>query len=615
MASRSANSNKKQNDKPGPKKGPNWWRVFLFGAPVTGAVILFGAGILFWGGFNTAMEATNTLGFCISCHEMKDNVYREYKHTIHYQNRTGVRASCSDCHVPDPWVHKFVRKVEASRELVHKVLGTIDTPEKFNAKRLQLAKKVWQDMKSTDSRECRNCHNLESMAPEFQRPRARTQHFNALRTGQTCIDCHKGIAHKNVRNLLSEEELEKLEKPNPAFVRAVPEMYMESLKRIEAKEKIAAQKKQERETAAEAQVVKRIKSAVIAALAANKAERDSKNAVSPRQTKQADDKTANTSPRSGIDWSGVKAKTVTLFYPGQASFEWVQTGKDHGGARAFAKLGDRCASCHAKEVRDMGAKIVSGKKAEPTPIPGKRGHIDIKLQATHDDQKIYLRFQWPDAGHTPAPFVDGGKMDPKNQIKLAMMIAGKGVDKVDQAGCWATCHHDSREMPHHPDTTALQGSGDLGRRINIKQGITKYLAQSRTKVEIKGRRGKKRGGWSKLKPADEITGLIKSGAFMDLIRVRSGAAPESGHVLSERIMKDDAKIVGQSTLEGGIWTVVMSRPLVADAAADVSIKPGELYTVGFALHDDFTNARFHHVSLEFKLGLDNPDAEINVVKK
>ena len=52
-----------------------------------------------------------------------------------------------------------------------------------------------------------------------------------------------------------------------------------------------------------------------------------------------------------------------------------------------------------------------------------------------------------------------------------------------------------------------------------------------------------------------------------------------------------------------------------EAPGDVPIKTGELYTVGFALHDDFTSARFHHVSLEFKLGLDNPDAEINVVGK
>ncbi len=597
----------------------NWRRLVLFGVPVTSAAILFAAGIVFWGGFNTAMEATNTLGFCISCHEMESTVYQEYKTTIHYQNRTGVRATCSDCHVPDPWVHKFVRKVEASRELYHKAVGSISTPEKFEAKRLTLAKNVWHAMKKTDSRECRNCHNFESMAPELQRPRARTQHLNAFKSGQTCIDCHKGIAHKNVRRLLTEEELEALEKPDPKYVRAVPATYLESLKRIEAIEAKAAEDEQKQREAAEAAVSARVESAVAAAVAETeaklKAEMTAAQSGEPAQTASNDSAAAPAAAGSGMDWSGVAAKTFTLFYPGQASFEWVQTGKDHGGARAFAKLGDRCASCHAKELKDMGAKIVSGEKAEPTPIPGKRGHVDVKVQAVHDAENIYLRFQWPDAPHTPVPFVDGGKMDPDNQAKLALMIAGKGVDKVDQAGCWATCHHDSRYMPHEPDAAAIAEAGDAAKTIDVSQGITKYLADSRTKVEIKGRRKKKRGGWAKLKPAEEIAELTKAGTFMDLLRFRSGGDGENGHILSERKMGDDGAVTASGSLSGGVWTVEMSRPLAASSEGDVALELGELYTVGFALHDDFTSARFHHVSLVIKLGLDNPEAELNVSKK
>ena len=121
------------------------------------------AGIIFWGGFNTAMEATNELGFCISCHEMRDTVYQEYKTTIHFKNPAGVRAVCSDCHVPKDWTHKIIRKVQASNELWHKIIGTIDTPEKFQAHRAALAKDVWKTMKETDSRECRNCHSNEAM--------------------------------------------------------------------------------------------------------------------------------------------------------------------------------------------------------------------------------------------------------------------------------------------------------------------------------------------------------------------------------------------------------------------------------------------------------------------
>ena len=154
------------------------------------------AGIVFWGGFNWSMELTNTEAFCISCHEMEENVYQEYTNTVHFSNRTGVRATCPDCHVPKEWHHKIVRKIRASNELLHKVLGSINTPEKFNAKRLKLAQHVWQGMKDTDSRECRNCHNFESMDYQAQGRRARDRHVIALERGETCIDCHKGIAHQ-----------------------------------------------------------------------------------------------------------------------------------------------------------------------------------------------------------------------------------------------------------------------------------------------------------------------------------------------------------------------------------------------------------------------------------
>lgn len=152
-------------------------------------------GVIFWGGFNTVMEATNTEKFCISCHEMEENVYKEYRDTIHYSNRSGVRATCPDCHVPKQWVHKMIGKIQATNELYHKALGTIDTPEKFEAKRLQLAQNVWRSMKNTDSRECRNCHDFDSMDYMAQEQRAVKQHDQGLTSGMTCIDCHKGIAH------------------------------------------------------------------------------------------------------------------------------------------------------------------------------------------------------------------------------------------------------------------------------------------------------------------------------------------------------------------------------------------------------------------------------------
>ncbi|WP_428609121.1 NapC/NirT family cytochrome c [Sedimenticola sp.] len=154
------------------------------------------AGIIIWVGFNTVMESTNTLEFCISCHEMEQLVYQEYKKSIHYKNPTGVRATCPDCHVPKDWGAKMLRKIYASKEVWHKIIGTVDTPEKFEAKRLELAEHVWATMKETDSRACRNCHATDAMDFHKQSNRAKEKMQPGMEKGKTCIDCHKGIAHK-----------------------------------------------------------------------------------------------------------------------------------------------------------------------------------------------------------------------------------------------------------------------------------------------------------------------------------------------------------------------------------------------------------------------------------
>ena len=157
----------------------------------------FVAGVVFWGAFNTALELTNTETFCTGCHEMRDNVYVELQRTIHYTNRSGVRAKCPDCHVPHEWTHKIARKMQASKEVWGKLFGTIDTREKFVDHRLELAKHEWARLKANDSLECRNCHGEDFMDFTRQSPRAAFMHGRYLVPGErTCIDCHKGIAHQ-----------------------------------------------------------------------------------------------------------------------------------------------------------------------------------------------------------------------------------------------------------------------------------------------------------------------------------------------------------------------------------------------------------------------------------
>ena len=182
----------------------------------------FFAGIIFWGGFNTALDITNTEEFCIGCHEMEANVYQELQETVHWENRTGVRATCPDCHVPHNWTDKIARKMKASKEVWGAIFGTINTPEKFEAKRLEMAQHEWARFSANNSLECRNCHDYESMDWDKMGDEARRFMKPAAERNQSCLDCHKGIAHHLPKQMNSGVD--------PALARLMDQARGESLK-------------------------------------------------------------------------------------------------------------------------------------------------------------------------------------------------------------------------------------------------------------------------------------------------------------------------------------------------------------------------------------------------
>jgi len=158
-------------------------------------VIIFFAGVVAFGGFNTILAYTNEMEFCTSCHSMKVNL-EEYKETLHYKNSSGVQATCSDCHVPKAFLPKMKAKILAYKDVMHEILGTIDSKEKYESHRWDMASRVWAKMEASDSRECRSCHNYDNMEFSGQGRMARKKHPRAQLKGQTCIHCHKGIAHE-----------------------------------------------------------------------------------------------------------------------------------------------------------------------------------------------------------------------------------------------------------------------------------------------------------------------------------------------------------------------------------------------------------------------------------
>lgn len=179
------------------RSGKSLWsrprRRWLLGIPL-GGFLMFAVGVASWITFDTVVAVTNSEAFCTqACHSMREFIVPEWKASTHYSNRTGVRVTCSDCHVPKAFGPKMLAKVIAAKDLYHEIIGTVRTRQDFDMWRATFAIRVWDKMRATDSRECRNCHDVASMDNAKQ---TRFQHAAVLVLGRTCIDCHKGLTHE-----------------------------------------------------------------------------------------------------------------------------------------------------------------------------------------------------------------------------------------------------------------------------------------------------------------------------------------------------------------------------------------------------------------------------------
>jgi hypothetical protein len=274
---------------------------------------------------------------------------------------------------------------------------------------------------------------------------------------------------------------------------------------------------------------------------------------------------AATSVFAAPDWSKVPARNIPLFYPGQAGLEWVMNVANHSSVPGIANKKYACFRCHEIDATEIGDDIVVGKPVgssksvlEPAPIAGKAGSLFAKVQIAHDDGNIYFRFEWE------SPKASGGKkMDPRNEVKLTLMFDGGGtVEGSEINGCWVTCHTDLRNMQ--------EARGDKK---------TKYIRQ-----------------------AD-----LAGGRFMDLIQFRSGMGeqPVDGYVDSERHMEAGKSLLkAEGGKEGGKWVVTFERELSGRGKGDHSIVADRIYNFGFAIHEDYANARYHYVSLGYRFGFD-----------
>lgn len=318
------------------------------------------------------------------------------------------------------------------------------------------------------------------------------------------------------------------------------------------------------------------------------------------------------------DWSKVPARKMTLFFPGQSGYEWVMNKPDHSAVPDIVDKKRGCSRCHEGDAAEIGDKIVAGKPVgsskavlEPSPPKGKPGSVPVSFQAAYDGQKIYFRFEW-----TPPANVAEKKMDPKNEVKLTMMFdGGSTVDGASLNGCWSTCHMDLRTMPDAVD--AAKGHAKA-KALGWDEGATKYIAESRSAMAM----AKPRGGWDKLKADAEVDALLKAGKFYDLMQFSSGKGekPVDGYVLDSRHMDGGKSLVkAEGKKDGNKWIVTFERTLAGAGKGDHTIAPDKVYNFGFALHEDYSGARFHYVSLGYQFGLDKEQKDIknyvNVTKQ
>ena len=148
-------------------------------------------------GTQVMVAVTGTNEFCsTACHSMQW-VAAEYRQSGHHLNRTGVAAGCHDCHIPHRYPELLWYKAKAGiHDAIGEMRGVISTEEKFNKERARMAEMVWAEYKENNSANCRTCHAFTADIVKKQKDFVQPMHQQVLAGAATCIDCHKGIAHK-----------------------------------------------------------------------------------------------------------------------------------------------------------------------------------------------------------------------------------------------------------------------------------------------------------------------------------------------------------------------------------------------------------------------------------
>lgn len=256
-----------------------------------------------------------------------------------------------------------------------------------------------------------------------------------------------------------------------------------------------------------------------------------------------------------INWSAVPVTQVGLFYPGQSSYEWVRSSAHKGGATKV-KAGNSCVSCHDEKdaEKELGEVLVKANRLEPTPVTGKPGSVDLKVQAAYDATNAYLRFQWKTANPYPGTehqflrfdgkewkvhgypkldkIVQDGKQPGIYEDRMSVMLDDGKVPGFAQQGCWLTCHDGQRDMQKQFTKEEI-AANPLMAAIK-RSDVRKYLPATRTDPS----------DWKTGKTLDEINKIKVDGGFVDLIQWRAHRSHPVG-------MADDGYVLEWRNFDAG----------------------------------------------------------------
>jgi nitrate/TMAO reductase-like tetraheme cytochrome c subunit len=152
-----------------------WPLMALVGVGIVlGAIAIIGTQVM--------VHLTGHRPFCgTACHSMQW-VAQEHRDSIHGATRTGMRATCHDCHIPSEYPELlWYKAVAGTKDAIGEMRGIISTEEKFRTERKRMAALVWSEYKDNDSRACRGCHVFSTEVLAKQQEAARAVHCRCSR--------------------------------------------------------------------------------------------------------------------------------------------------------------------------------------------------------------------------------------------------------------------------------------------------------------------------------------------------------------------------------------------------------------------------------------------------